>query len=112
MWEATLDACAMFGYSNRSVVIGFSAYNFGAITAVMTFADSTDTITLADGWVFSFGTVSGTKFGTSATQKMGFWGAAPVAQPAAIANPTDAASTQARLIDLLNALRSSGLIAT
>ncbi len=34
------------------------------------------------------------------------------AQGAAVANPTDAASTQARLIDLLGRLRTHGLIAT
>jgi hypothetical protein len=57
-------------------------------------------------------TTTGTKIGTGTTQKIGFFNATPVVQQAAVANATDAASTQARLNDLLARLRTLGLIAT
>lgn len=37
-------------------------------------------ITIADAGNVAFGTTTGTKIGTAATQKIGFWNAAPVAQ--------------------------------
>ena len=58
------------------------------------------------------GTNNGLKIGTATTQKLGFFNATPVVQQAAVADATDAASTQARLNDLLARLRSLGLIAT
>ena len=58
------------------------------------------------------GTNNGLKIGTSTLQKLGFFNATPVVQQAAVANATDAASTQARLNDLLARLRNLGLIAT
>jgi hypothetical protein len=57
-------------------------------------------------------TTTGTKIGTGTTQKLGFFNATPAVQPAAVADATDAASTQARLNDLLARLRTLGLIAT
>jgi hypothetical protein len=57
-------------------------------------------------------TTTGTKIGTGTTQRLGFWDATPAVQPAAVADATDAASTQARLNDLLARLRTLGLIAT
>jgi hypothetical protein len=57
-------------------------------------------------------TTTGTKIGTATTQKLGFFNATPVVQQAAIADATDAASTQDRLNDLLAAMRTLGLIAT
>jgi hypothetical protein len=44
--------------------------------------------------------------------EIGFFGTAAAAQPAAIADATDAATTQARLNDLLAAMRTLGLIDT
>lgn len=41
----------------------------------------------------------------------GFWGHAPVAQPAAVADATDAASVILRLNDLLSRMRGTGFIA-
>lgn len=46
------------------------------------------------------------------TKGLAFFGNAPTTQPAAIADATDPASTQARLNDVLAALRDLGLIAT
>lgn len=60
---------------------------------------------------FSTGT-NGTKIGTGATQKMGFWNATPVVQPTAVANATDAATVITQLNNLLTKLRTIGLIAT
>jgi hypothetical protein len=57
-------------------------------------------------------TTTGTKIGTGTTQKVGFFNATPVVQQAAVADATDAASTQDRLNDLLARLRTLGLIAT
>jgi len=68
--------------------------------------------TLADAQDIAVGTTTGTKIGTATTQKIGFFNATPVVQQAAVADATDAASTQARLNDLLARLRTLGLIAT
>jgi hypothetical protein len=65
-----------------------------------------------DGQSIATTTTNGMRIGTNALQKIGFWNAAPVARPAAIANATDAATTQARLNDLLGAMRTIGLITT
>ena len=68
--------------------------------------------TVFDGVNLVLGTTTGTKVGTATTQKLGFYNATPVVQPAAVADATDAASTQARLNDLLARLRTLGIIAT
>jgi hypothetical protein len=78
--------------------------------------------------VFQIGTEKGSAGGTAraleirtdnvarinigAAGEIGFFGAAAAGQPAAVADATDAASTQARLNDLLARLRTLGLIAT
>lgn len=113
-YDGTSDSSALFGYATRNVTIGFRAYNFGTYTPVVTFSDSTDTITLADGWNFAFNTSTGTKIGTGATQKIGFWNATPAAQPAAIADTSGAVllALEAEVNKIKQALRSIGLIAT
>jgi hypothetical protein len=58
------------------------------------------------------GTLRGIKLGSASTSLLGFFGATPVVQQAAVADATDAASTQARLNDLLARVRTLGLIAT
>jgi hypothetical protein len=57
-------------------------------------------------------TTTGTKIGTGATQKLGFWNATPVVQPTAVADATDAASVILRLNELLARARTIGIIAT
>ena len=69
-------------------------------------------VTIADANNIAVGTTTGTKIGTGTTQKIGFFNATPVVQQAAIADATDAATTQARLNDLLATMRTLGLIAT
>jgi hypothetical protein len=65
---------------------------------------------------FKLQTTTGTKIGTATTQKLGFWNATPIAQPAAVADASGGANvdTEARtqLNDLLAKLRTTGLIAT
>lgn len=55
---------------------------------------------------------AGFKIGTGTTQKIGFWNATPAVQPAAVADATDAATTQTQLNALLARLRTIGIIAT
>jgi len=74
------------------------------------FIDKTSKLNLRSDVVLDYHT--GTKIGTAPTQKLGFWGKGAEVQPAAVADATDAASTQARLNDLLARLRSVGIIAT
>jgi hypothetical protein len=69
-------------------------------------------VTVDDANNIAVGTTTGTKIGTATSQKIGFFNATPVVQQAAVADATDAASTQARLNDLLARLRTLGLIAT
>jgi hypothetical protein len=57
-------------------------------------------------------TGTGTKIGTATTQKLGFYNATPVVQPAAVADATDAATVITQLNDLLAKLRTLGIIAT
>jgi hypothetical protein len=79
---------------------------------------SCSSLTLSDNLTFGSGddivlsTTTGTKIGTATNQLLGFYNATPVVQQAAVADATDAASTQARLNDLLARLRTLGLIAT
>jgi hypothetical protein len=61
---------------------------------------------------YELGTTTGTKFGTATTQKLAFYNATPVAQPAAVADATDAASVITQLNLALARLRTLGLIAT
>lgn len=68
--------------------------------------------TVADAQHFTLGTTTGTQIATSATQRLGFYGATAVAQGAAVANATDAASVIAQLNALLARIRALGLIAT
>ena len=68
--------------------------------------------TLNDAGNIVVGTTTGTKIGTATTQKLGFYNAAPVVQPTAVADATDAASVITQLNALLSRMRDLGLIAT
>jgi hypothetical protein len=50
--------------------------------------------------------------GTATTQKIGFYNATPVGQPAAVANATTAVDVITQLNALLARLRTLGIIAT
>lgn len=56
-------------------------------------------------------TTTGTKIGTATTQKLGFYNATPVVQPAAVADATGAGDVVAQLNLLLARMRDLGLIA-
>jgi hypothetical protein len=58
------------------------------------------------------GTLRGIKIGSATSSLVGFFGATPVVQQAAVADATNGQSTQDRLNDLLARLRTLGLIAT
>jgi hypothetical protein len=66
---------------------------------------------MAIGKQLSDGNSQGTAHGQSATDKISFYGAAPVAQATLAANGTDAATTQALANDLKAKLQSLGLCA-
>jgi hypothetical protein len=67
---------------------------------------------LADAGNITVGTTTGTKIGTATTQKLGFYNATPVVQPAAVADATTAVDVITQLNDLLAKLRTLGIIAT
>jgi hypothetical protein len=69
-------------------------------------------ITVSDGGNVVLGTTTGTKIGTATTQKLGFYNATPVVQPAAVADATTAIDVITQLNDLLAKLRTLGIIAT
>lgn len=69
----------------------FKVQKAGALTTTLTLDGST--LTFADSVNLAFNTTTGTKIGTATTQKIGFYNATPVAQPAAIANITTTATT-------------------
>ena len=58
------------------------------------------------------GTLRGLKIGSASTSLLGFYGATPAVQPAAVANATDAATVITQLNALLSRLRTIGIIAT
>ncbi|MGI5245429.1 hypothetical protein [Dactylosporangium sp. CA-139066] len=68
-------------------------------------------VTMAEGGNVVAGTTTGTKVGTSATQKLGFFGATPVVRPIGTpANASDLATAQALVNDLKAKLIALGLI--
>ena len=74
------------------------------------FVDKLSKLNLRSDVVLDYHT--GTKIGTAATQKLGFWNTTPVVQPSAVADATDAGTTQTQLNALLARLRAAGIIAT
>lgn len=82
-YHSSLDATFLFGYSGRKVVIGTRNYD-GTYNARFTFDDASGVQTWmhAEAINYVFGTTTGTKLGTAVSQKLGFWNATPVVQPA------------------------------
>lgn len=76
---------------------------------------TTGTVTVTDAVHFALGTSTGTKFGTSTSQKIGFFNAAPVVQPTNVADPTGGGvvdnECRAQLILALTRLENLGLFA-
>lgn len=73
-------------------------------------------MTFLDGLNLAVGATTGTKIGTTATQKIGFYGATPVVRPAAVADATGGTTIDAEARAAVNALlarvRTLGLITT
>jgi hypothetical protein len=122
----TVDSSWLFGPTTNIAGVAnddFAIIDFGTATTGtsgtqrLTISKSTGQLTVNGNLNLSTkdlvtDTTTGTKIGTGTTQKLGFFNATPAVQPAAVANATDAASTQDRLNDLLARLRTLGLIAT
>jgi hypothetical protein len=134
---ATPDAADEFVISDGGVTKKITAAN-----AAKAAWELSGNKTLYDGANIVLGTTTGSKIGTGATQKLSFWNATPVVQPAAVADlavtftanapaAADGAITvadgnsptvgelleycvelEAKLEDLLGKLRTLGLIAT
>ncbi len=68
-------------------------------------------LVLADAANISAGTTSGTKIGTATAQKLGFWNATPVIQPAAAGQAAAAAQAQSTLTDSTGGTASTTLAA-
>lgn len=68
---------------NASIDMSGSTGTFKGPTGAATISGST---TYADGANISLGTTTGTKIGTSTTQKLGFYNATPVVQPSSTGN--------------------------
>jgi len=89
------DVKMIYGGSNTTKGDSYDIYNSGTtdvdryVNAVKTMTWDDDAIDCfldfrpADGVNIVLGTTTGTKIGTSTTELLGFWGATPVAQPAA-----------------------------
>ena len=73
-------------------------------------------IQLLDGRNIQFGFTTGTKFGTSTSQKIGFWNKTPIIQPTAVSDASGGTTIDAEARTALNALlsrlRNTGIIAT
>jgi parallel beta-helix repeat protein len=88
---------------------GLNSWNIVFDGSVL-FIDKASKLNLRSDVVLDYHT--GTKIGTAATQKIGFWNTMPVVQPAAVADATDAGTTQTQLNALLSRLRAAGIIAS
>jgi hypothetical protein len=71
--------------------LAFKVQNSGTMSTRLTL--QAGTLTLADALNIAVNTTTGTKIGTATTQKIGFYNATPVVQPAAIADLTVTATT-------------------
>lgn len=69
-------------------------------------------LAIPDGLAITGGTATGLRFGTSASQKYGFWGATPIVQPAIGVAATDPATTQTLVNNIRTALINAGLAKT
>lgn len=106
--DSEIDHLHIDDLINAIKLIAFSAGTF------------TGNITLADGTNIVVNTTTGTQIGTAVTQKVGFWGATPIVQPAsadqascpaggtgAAAGGWDTAGHRDAAILLINAMRTA-----
>jgi hypothetical protein len=103
---ATPDAADEFVISDGGVTKRIAATNVAAAAWELTGNKS-----LNDGSNIVLGTTTGSNIGTATTQKLGFWNATPVVQPAAAAQAAAAAQTQDTLTDSTGGSASTTLAA-
>jgi hypothetical protein len=109
--EAAADATPGVGDYPGRLVFSVTADGAASPTEALRIS-SNRAITVSDGGNVVLGTTTGTKIGTATTQKLGFYNATPVVQPAAVADATTAIDVITQLNDLLAKLRTLGIIAT
>ena len=117
--SATNYERARIGWVGSGFFIGTEKGGTGVARGIEFTPDGTTCLTInssgnfifADAKNIAVGTTTGTKIGTSSTQKLGFFNATPVVQPAAVADATGAGDVVAQLNALLARMRSLGLIA-
>jgi hypothetical protein len=93
-------------YTTEVTSTGGVIYNAVGSGAGFTFQDpvtiSGGGLIIADGLNVQLASTTGTKIGTANTQKLGFWGATPIAQPASAATPSMADITGSDTVDSKN----------
>lgn len=117
-YDSSTDGTTLYGYSGRKFVLGMRDFD-GTYRPRFTYDDASGvkTWTHDEAINYIFGVTTGTKLGTSVSQKLSLWGATPVVQPASASQAavTGAAggtytSTEQTLITdlktLVNQLRS------
>ncbi|MDO8673040.1 MAG: hypothetical protein Q7O66_16655 [Dehalococcoidia bacterium] len=90
--------------STNSLDIGRAGIGAGQTPTVDLSFDKNGDITLSDAIDIAVGSSTGTKLGTAASQKLGFWGHAPVIQPAKASY-----NNWAAFGDVVNALVACGI---
>lgn len=104
-----LTGTALTPGANDATALGTASTSFSdaflASGAVINFANgnftithSSATLTIGEAMNLAFGTTTGTKIGTSTSQKIGFFNATPIVKPTGVA--VDAASIHAALVSL------------
>jgi len=93
----------------RIKALVYGEFNATALSQQITF--NVGTLNILDGGNIATGTTTGLKIGTATSQKLGFYNATPVDQPATVADATDAASVILRCNDIIDRLQELGLIA-
>lgn len=72
-------------------------------------------IEIYDGRHIKLGRMNGTKVGTGSLEKLGFYGATPIARPATVLDPTGGTTTDAQargaINEIIDRLQALGLIA-
>jgi len=87
VWRTVAASAAALDAALEGVTLGT-----WAASKAMTL-DASGDATAVDGGDIAFGTTTGTKLGTAVTQKIGFWNATPIVQPAAAGQAAVAAPT-------------------
>jgi len=96
-------------YVNQGTV---DSSTFNEVTSTNSISSTGDT-TLSDGVDLILNTTTGTKIGTAAGQKLGFWGATPVAQADHIGDPDETTAAHNTAIEaILVVLENAGLTAS